>query len=64
MDIDILEGLGDIVAGSGDAMVALIPVLMIPMEICHSILTAKTVKAHWSREASFRVSCFHQRGHL
>ena len=58
MDIDILEGLGDIVAGSGDAMVGLIPMLLIPMEICHSILTAKTAKAHWSREASFRVS-FH-----
>jgi len=58
MDIDILEGLGDIVADSGNAMVALIPMLMIPMEICHSILTAKTVKAHWSREASFRYPLF------
>ena len=45
----------DLVEDIGDWTVALIPMLLIPMEICHSILTAKTVKAYWTREASFKV---------
>jgi len=40
---DYLEPVADFVTG-------LIPVLLIPMEISHAILTAKGVKKFWSRE--------------
>ena len=39
----------DSIENVSDAVVALIPLLLIPMEICHSVLTAKAVKKHWSR---------------
>lgn len=31
----------------------LIPILIIPMEISHAILTAKGVKKFWTREGEF-----------
>lgn len=43
---DYVEPVADFVAG-------LIPVLIIPMEISHAVLTAKGVKKLWSREATF-----------
>ena len=51
-----MEDAFDMIREAGAFVVGLIPVLLIPMEICHSILTAKAVKSHWSRESSFRVS--------
>jgi hypothetical protein len=40
----------DYVEPTAGFMVALIPLLIIPMEIVHGLLTAKCVKSHWSRE--------------
>jgi len=56
-----MEGILDLIEDMGDWTVGLIPLLLIPMEICHSILTAKTVKAYWSRESSFKVFLFNIR---
>lgn len=49
-----MDGIVDSVEDVADLVVGLIPTLLIPMEVCHSVLTAKAVKKYWSRSASFQ----------
>ena len=49
-----MDGIADTIEDVADLVVGLIPILLIPMEICHSVLTAKAVKKYWTRSASFQ----------